>query len=67
MVYVVRDGRISEGARASVPGTTWELVDSFAERDKAGEALTRLQRGFASTSGEGDETRTLWAATGCAR
>ena len=68
VVYVVRDGRISEGARASIPGTAWELVDSFSDREKAAEALTRLQRGFASTSAEGhDVPRTLWAATGCSR
>jgi len=68
VVYVVRDGRISEGARASIPGTAWELVDSFADRDKAAQALSRLQRGFASTSGEGqDVPRTLWAASGCSR
>ena len=68
VVYVVRDGRISEGARSSIPGTAWELVDSFADREKAADALTRLQRGFASTSGEGqDVPQTLWAATGCSR
>jgi hypothetical protein len=67
-VYVVRDGPISEAMRASIPGTAWELVDRFAERDKAAEALTRLQRGVAFDSSKRDDApRTLWAATGCSR
>ena len=66
VVYVVRDGRISEAEAVAIPGMSWELVDSFADRDRAAEALTRLQRGSSPIAGQ-DAPGTLWAATGCSR
>lgn len=62
-VYVVRDGPVPEDARWSVPGTTWDLITSFADRRTAAEALERLQRGSAAPDAPG----TLWAATACGR
>jgi hypothetical protein len=68
VVYVVRDGPISEDARSSVPGTVWGLVASFVDRGKAADALNRIQRGLAeSSAARQDSPRTLWAATGCRR
>jgi hypothetical protein len=64
VVYVVRDGEITESARTSIPGTEWKLVGRYSERDKAADALERLERGFASADGPRDP-RTLWAAAGC--
>jgi hypothetical protein len=64
VVYVVRDGKVTEDARSSVPGTTWELVNRYSDRGKATDALERLERGFAKPEGPRDP-RTLWAATGC--
>jgi hypothetical protein len=66
VVYVVRDGEITEDARSSIPGTRWELVKRYSNRDEAAEALKRRERGFDPTeSSKG--TRTLWAAAGCGR
>ena len=66
IVYVVRDGPVSEDVRSSVPGTEWELVDRFADRGQAVDALSRLDRGLAVTDEDSEAPRTLWAATGCA-
>lgn len=63
VVYVVRDGAMSEDSRSSVPGTVWELVGRYADQGKAGEAVARLQR-----HGSAEEPRSpqiLWATTGC--
>lgn len=63
VVYVVRDGAISEDSRSSVPGTSWELVGRYADQGKASEAVARLQRhGSAEESGG---SQVLWAMTGC--
>jgi hypothetical protein len=67
VVYVVRDGPVSEDARSSIPGTAWALVEKFADRGKAADALSRLERGFVTTDETPDTPRTLWAATGCGR
>jgi hypothetical protein len=61
VVYVVRDGPVSEDARSSVPGTAWELVASFVDRRSAADAVNRLQRGSVATQ---NAPQTLWA-TGC--
>ncbi len=66
VVYVVRDGAVTEDARSSVPGTTWELRKRYADRDEAAEALKRLERGSASEESSSGP-RTLWAAAGCGR
>ena len=63
VVYVVRDGAMSEDSRSSVPGTVWELVGRYADPGKAAEAVARLQR-----HGSAEEPRSLqilWATTGC--
>jgi hypothetical protein len=64
VVYVVLDGPVTAGARYSVPGTTWELLAQYGDRDKARHALDRLERG-APIPRDGRGHRTLWAATGC--
>jgi hypothetical protein len=65
VVYVVRDGPISENARSSIPGTAWELVARFVDREEAANALRRREAGRAATEGSQDGPRTLWAATSC--
>ena len=64
VVYVVRDGAVTEDARSSIPGTTWELRKRYSDREEAAEALKRLERGSASAESS-REPRTLWAAAGC--
>ncbi len=64
VVYVVRDGPISEDSRSSVPGTTWELVGRFADQGKAAEAVSRLQRGMDTAEGA-ERSPVLWAASRC--
>ena len=64
VVYVVRDGAVTEDARSSIPGTTWELRKRYSDRDEAAEALRRLERGSASAESS-TEPRTLWAAAAC--
>jgi hypothetical protein len=66
VVYVVRDGAVTEDARSSIPGTTWELRKRYSDRDKAAEALSRLERGSASAESSSGP-RTLWVAAGCGR
>jgi hypothetical protein len=66
VVYVVLDDRVSASARHSVPGTRWEPLGEFSDRDEAKEALDRVQRGkSASPETDEDAPRALWAATGC--
>jgi hypothetical protein len=63
VVYVVRDGAISEQGRSSVPGVTWDLVGRYADQSKASQAVAELLR---SGSADGSkESRILWAATRC--
>jgi hypothetical protein len=63
VVYVVRDGAISEDSRSSVPGTSWELVGTYADQGKASAAVARLQRG--GSADEVGRSQVLWATTGC--
>jgi hypothetical protein len=63
LVYVVRDGAISEDSRSSVPGTRWDLVGRYADQGKASEAVARLQRH--GSAGEPGSSQVLWATTGC--
>lgn len=63
---VMREGAISEAARAAVPGTSWELMASFRDRDEALRGLTRLRQGFASPKRAfADDRPPPWASTNC--
>ncbi len=64
--YVLREGPVAEGARASVSGTSWELIASFGDRGEAAAALKRLENGFASPQREHEDGRLPpWVATTC--
>ncbi len=64
--YVLRDAPISENARASVPGSSWDLVASFRDRDSALAALDRLRAGFATVQRAHDDDRLPpWVSTTC--
>ena len=57
------DDKVPASLRHAVPGTSWELVGEFGDRDEAVDALARLQRGDPAFPDR--EPRALWAATGC--
>jgi hypothetical protein len=63
---VLREGEVSQAARLAAPGTTWEEVARFSDRNQAVNALQRLEQGFATarrrTSGE---RMPPWVATTC--
>jgi len=64
--YVLRDAPISEDARSSVPGTRWELIASFRDRDSALAALDRLRGGFATLQRAHEDGRLPpWVSTTC--
>jgi hypothetical protein len=66
VLYVVLDGPISATLRYSVPGTSWELLAKYSDREKAADSLTRLERGDAPIrDADAATARTLWAATRC--
>ena len=64
--YVLRDTPISENARSSVPGTRWELVASFRDRDSALATIDRLRGGFAALRRAREDGRLPpWVSTTC--
>ncbi len=64
--YLLRESPISKNARASVPGTRWELIAGFRERDDALVALDRLRRGFATLQRAREDGRLPpWVSTTC--
>ncbi len=66
VAYVVRENPIAENARSSVPGTRWELVASFRDRETAVAALDRLQRGFTALQRAHEDGRLPpWVSTTC--
>jgi hypothetical protein len=46
VTHVVRTERIPESWLYSTPGTTFELIETFADMKSATRALRRLERGF---------------------
>lgn len=63
---VLREGEIPASVRLAVPGTTWEELARFKDREQAAEAMRRLERGYATlarqTSGE---PAPAWAPIRC--
>jgi hypothetical protein len=63
---VLREGAIPDAVRLAVPGTTWEELARFKDREQAAEAMRRLERGYATlarrTSGD---PAPAWAPIRC--
>jgi hypothetical protein len=63
---VLREGEIPDSVRLAVPGTAWEELARFKDREQAAEAMRRLERGYATlarrTSGE---PAPAWAPIQC--
>lgn len=63
---VMREGAISEAARSAVPGTGWDLMASFRERDEALRGLARLRQGFSTPQRAfADDRQPPWARSNC--
>jgi len=64
--FVLREGEAPTAERYAAAGTTWEELARFHDRDRAVDALRRLERGFATaerrTSGD---KLPPWVATTC--
>jgi hypothetical protein len=63
---VLREGELPASVRLAVPGTTWEELARFKDKEQAAEAMRRLEHGYASlarqTSGE---PAPAWAPIRC--
>jgi hypothetical protein len=66
ITYVIREGRVPEHARLSVPGTSFDLIAGFRGRTEASSALRRLERGFPTLKrAHADDPPPPWFATPC--
>jgi hypothetical protein len=63
--YIVREAPISENARSSIAGVSWELVASFRDRDSALAALRRLRGGSTLQRAHEDGRLPPWVSTTC--
>jgi hypothetical protein len=63
--YVLREGRIPESLLYSTPGTTYELLRSYADTKSGVKALRRLERGFPTPEGSTVPPPADWQTSTC--
>jgi hypothetical protein len=63
--FAMREGRLPETTFFNSPGTIYELVASFPDRDGAKAAWLRLQRGLPAVRAVADSKPSTWTSATC--
>jgi hypothetical protein len=63
--YLLREGRLPDSVRYATPGTTYELVQGFADPKSGAKALWRLERGFPTPEAPNAPPPADWQTSTC--
>lgn len=63
--YLLREGRLPEAVTYATPGTTYELIKAYADKESGATGWRRMERGFASPEGSNAPPPADWQTSTC--